>query len=62
MVIRNILKENKMKDIGKPELEEGEEIKTRSKEYTERVIDITDIDSQLICKVFNYNTVRFVKI
>ena len=45
-----------MKDTGKPELEEGEEVKTRGKDYTQgRVIDITDMDSQLICRVFDYN-------
>ena len=45
-----------MKDTGKPELEEGEEVKTRGKDYIQgRVIDITDMDSLLICRVFDYN-------
>jgi hypothetical protein len=45
-----------MKDAGKPELDVGEELKTKGKDYIQgRVIDITDMDSQLICRVFDYN-------
>ena len=39
-----------------PILNPNELLKTRGKEYTpKKVIDITDIDSQLICRVFDYN-------
>ena len=45
-----------MKDVGKPDLKEGESIKTRGKGYNpSEVVDITDMDSQLICRVYNYN-------
>lgn len=45
-----------MKDTTKPKLEDDEELKTRGKDYVRgRIIDITDMDSQLICRVYNHN-------
>ena len=39
-----------------PNLKPNEVLKTRGKDYTQcRVIDITDMDSQLICRVFDHN-------
>jgi hypothetical protein len=45
-----------MKDTGRPLLKQGEKVKTRGKYYIQgKVIDITDMDSQLICRVFDHN-------